>query len=198
MSDNNCEETCEPDLICDPCSDGLNQYESDIYTTLIHWLESVTCIPWIQPNQEASEISGYHTDLQYGTLYIQTIDDQEVVESHVVAIGEIERCTQIDIKATMSVNLSVYNYSTGCVTKSPSDILSQMYMVHKFNKEIQDRFCSLGIATTEWGVISNIIETEGTSQKYRAQRELDFQITRQSSVRERLVEDVSLNVDCCN
>lgn len=187
---------------CDPCSLELNQYESDIYTTLIEFFESLTCIPWIRGFSEAStpfDIRDINTNQQYGSLYIQSIDDQEVVSDGIVQVGEIERCRRIKTRSMVTVNVNVYNFSSGdgnTIIKSPADVLSSVRTLYKTLYDVHSNLCFNGINVHTFGIISNIAAMDA-QDKYRAQQNMTFEIDRYTSIAETLLNKIKISLNCC-
>lgn len=209
MTDNNDWRGCDPcnedcsDVRghCDPCSDELNQYESDIYTSIIHWLETTTCIPWVRALSEASEPNdgkNFSQDQQYGTVYIQTIDDQEIDLTDVIIVGETERCRRVETRSMVSVNLNVYNFSTCGLSKSPSDILSSIEVRYKVMAGLQGELCVNGLSVNSWGNIQNIAEEQGSAIKQASQRDLTLEVFRYTSISETLINIINIDLNCCN
>lgn len=186
---------------CKPCSAELNQYESDIYTTLINWLESITCIPWIKGYADTGEPDDpcdINRDLQYGVVYIETVDDQEVTLGEIIEVGETEHCRRVAIRSIVSVNLGVYNYSTTGLNGSPLDVLLSVSTSYKTLYALYSELCMNGLAVNSWGVVYNIADKENGTQKYRAQQNVDFEITRYTSFAETRLEEIKLSFNCCN
>lgn len=186
---------------CDPCSDELNQYESDIYTSLIHWFESVTCIPWVREFSEASEPNdgrNFSEDQQYGTIYIQSIDDGQVNMIEDVDIGEIERCKRIKMISDIEVSLNVHNYSRCGLAKSPADILSTIITRYKVMANLRDELCKFGLSVYSWGPIQNVPYEDETVMYQKAQQNISLQVTRYTSISEKLIETIMTDLDCCN
>lgn len=183
---------------CLPCNRGLNQYESDIYTTLIHWLETVTCIPWIRNKTDGGEPTELNSDVQYGTIYIQTVDDQEVELGEVLAVGDIERCREIITRSLVTINLSVYNYNTCQIKRSPIDVLAHIRTFYQASHQLQNELCAVGLSVNSWGVISNITEYQSDSATSRASQDITLEIKRYTSLTETLLNKIELSLDCCN
>ena len=186
---------------CNPCSQELNQYESDIYTTIIDFLESITCIPWIRSFSEAGhpfDIKSVNTNQQYGTVYIQSIDDQETSLEDVIKVGEVERCRRVKIRSLISVNLNVINYSNinSQIIKSPSDVLSNVKTLYQTLVETYNNLCLNGINIHNFGTISNI-EAMDKQDKYRAQQNLTFEVERYTSIAETLLNKIKISFNCC-
>lgn len=197
-----CNEDCS-DLRgnCDPCSDELNQYESDIYTSIINWLETVTCIPWTRALSEASEPNdgcNFSLDQQYGTVYIQSISDQEIKLTDDIAVGEIERCKRVEVRSIIDVNLNVFNFNPCGLAKSPADVLSNIEMRYKVMSGLVNELCMNGISVKNWGVISNIASEEDSSIKQRAQTNITLEVMRYTSISEKLINIIKTDLNCCN
>lgn len=186
---------------CDPCSKELNQTESDLYTTLIHWLELITCIPWQRANSIAStpekdDINSLY-NTQYGVLNIESIEDKDIEIDGIIEIGEFERCTRIKIQSEIEVKLNVYNYSTCNFIKSPLDVLSHIYQVYKILYEVNDALCNAGLSIKNFGSINNITKLENENFNNRASQTITFSVTRYNSIAETLIKEIKINFDCC-
>lgn len=186
---------------CDPCSKELNQTESDLYTTLIHWLELITCIPWQRANSIAStpekdDINSLY-NTQYGVLNIESIEDKDIEIDGIIEIGEFERCTRIKIQSEIEVKLNVYNYSTCNFIKSPLDVLSHIYQVYKMLYEVNDALCNAGLSIKNFGSINNITKLENENFNNRASQTITFSVTRYNSIAETLIKEIKINFDCC-
>lgn len=186
---------------CDPCSKELNQTESDLYTTLIHWLELITCIPWQRANSIAStpekdDINSLY-NTQYGVLNIESIEDKDIEIDGIIEIGEFERCTRIKIQSEIEVKLNVYNYSTCNFIKSPLDVLSHIYQLYKILYEVNDALCDAGLSIKNFGSINNITKLENENFNNRASQTITFSVTRYNSIAETLIKEIKINFDCC-
>lgn len=186
---------------CDPCSDELNQYESDIYTSVINWLEVTTCIPWVRALSVASEPNdgtNFSLDQQYGTVYIQSIDDQEMRLTDDIAVGDTERCKRVEYRSIVELNLNVFNFNTCGLAKSPADILSSIEIRYKVMSGLYNELCVNGLAVQGWGIISNIASEESAGIDQRAQRNITLDIKRYTSISEKLIDIINVNLNCCN
>lgn len=186
---------------CDPCSKELNQTESDLYITLIHWLELITCIPWQKANSIAStpekdDINSLY-NTQYGVLNIESIEDKDIEIDGIIEIGEFERCTRIKIQSEIEVKLNVYNYSTCNFIKSPLDVLSHIYQLYKILYEVNDALCDAGLSIKNFGSINNITKLENENFNNRASQTITFSVTRYNSIAETLIKEIKINFDCC-
>lgn len=189
---------------CVPCSDELNQYESDIYTNLILWLEKITCIPWSRAYSEAAEINdsgSENTKSQHGTLYIETMDEGVVEHNELVSIGDIEGCFLIKYQGWPTINLSVYNYSDreDLPNRSPMDVLNNIRLLYTIPR-INDCLCEKEISILSWGIVSNIVEESQGGLCYRASRSVQFEINRYTSFSEILIDNINViaNNECCD
>ena len=186
---------------CDPCSKELNQTESDLYTTLIHWLELITCIPWQKANSIASSPEKDNPENpyneQYGVINIENIEDLLIEQDGIIEIGEFERCTRIKIQSEIDVKLNVYNYSTCNFIKSPLDVLSHIKQMYKILYEANDALCNAGLAIKSFGDINNIAKMENENFNNRASQNITFSVTRYNSIAETLIKEIKISLDCC-
>lgn len=189
---------------CKPCSDELNQYESDIYHNLIEWLEQITCIPWSRAYSEAAEINDSNDEnnkSQHGTLYIETLDEGVIERNNLIDKGDIEGCFLIKYQGFPTINLSVHNYNTdpNLPNRSPMDILNNIRVYYTIPR-INSCLCEKEISVLSWGIISNIVEESQGGLCYRSSRSVQFEINRYTSFSEILIDNINITAqdDCCD
>lgn len=185
---------------CDPCSKELNQTEADIYTSLIHWLELITCIPWIRAYSSAgspeTNVDNKFKE-QYGIIQIESIENNTIERDGVIEIGETEHCIRLKIQSMVRAQLRVNNYSTCGFIRSPIDVLNHIFEIYKIVYEANDALCNAGISIQDFNGIRSVQSLENETTAFSATQEITFSITRYTSVAETLIHDIKILLDKC-
>ena len=186
---------------CTPCSNELNQYEFDIYTNLIAWLEQITCIPWIRaypPAAQPQDETNINKIDQYGTLFIESLDEGVIELGTLIEEGLSEGCFLIKKQLFPRIKLSVFNYNNDCnlPNRSPLDILNAVRVLYEIPR-INECLCEKEISILNWGVIANVIYNETGEVYYHSSRTVEFEINGYSSFSEILIDNIKIETDCC-
>lgn len=186
----------ESKRLCLPCTDGINEHEDSILTTLISLLELSTCTEWIRAYQGTAK-----PDNQYGTVHIQSIDHGVLKESGNIEKGKKEGCVGYYGDHTISVKLDVYG-DNGTENKdfpygSAMDVLVRLSDRYHVDG-LKNLFADSEMKITDFGMISNIPDFENEQYISRSSQTIEICLGRRIGIVETMYDNVCINIknDC--
>lgn len=192
-------------MICQHCKRSRltqNAFEDGIYSILIAWLNSVTCINWYRYYPEYrrpdGELEDEIRDEQYGMLFIPryrpvlATNSPEVERVEINQGGETEYGYCLNINETEEFDLDLYVYREGGekvrtdqsgenqTGLSASDVLKQVNILIPA-KEFNESLSTAGIKLNRTANIDVIVEKRESIWEWQAAASFTGQICRQVS-----------------